>query len=124
MNIKCFILISYNYAGFGLVFSKTIYLTFAPFYGLNLIINEEQEVKLKNTDYCSTEISFNLKKDQFEVIVRNFWKDPVSDETIDSKISMFSNWERHDNTNIKDLKELMQRINKEVNKNKVIISHY
>ncbi len=103
--------VSFNYGAWSLVFSKTIDLPFTPFLGLGLIINDEKEyeVKFENNDYCKTLISYNLEKNQFEINVRNVWKRPVSDETIDYVIEMFSDWERHDQTNVVVLKELMSR---------------
>lgn len=103
--------VSFNYGGWSLVFSKTIELPFAPFFGLGIITNDEKEheVKLENNDYCRTVISWNLDKQQFEINVRHIWRNPVSDETVDSTLLEFSDWKRHDITDIQDLKDLMAR---------------
>lgn len=101
--------VSYNYGGRALVFSKDLNLPFPPFFGLGIIINDEKEhtIFLENNDYCTTIISYNLEKEQVEINVRNVWRRPVSDETIDETIDMFSDWQRHDNEDVNLLKELM-----------------
>ena len=110
--MKTEICVSYNYGGWSLVYSKTIELPFAPFFGLGILINEEKEhyVRLKNNECCSTIINYNLEKQQFEINVRNVWRNPVTDETIDDVIERFSDWEKQHSTNISDLKELMLRM--------------
>ena len=112
---KTEIWISFNYGGWNLVFSKNFELSFIPFFGLQLTetIDEDNEnkIKLNNNDYTITTIDYNITNDQFDIDIRNHWKYPVSDETIDDTIKLFGlhNWNRQDNTNIDDLKELMLR---------------
>jgi hypothetical protein len=112
---KTEIWISFNYGGWNLVFSKKFELRFVPFFGLQLTetVNGdyENEIKLNNNDYTITTIDYNINNDQFDIDIRNHWKYPVSDETIDDTIKNFKlhSWDRHDNTNIDDLKELMLR---------------
>ena len=98
----------------GHQFIVIIELTFQPFFGLEIIFNDEKEykVELVNNDYCNTSIGYNIEKKQFEIDVRNVWKQPVTDETIDYVIEQFSDWEKRHNINIYDLKELMLRNNK------------
>ena len=106
--MKTEIWVSYNYGGWSLVYSKNIDLPFQPFFGLEIIFNDEKEysVKLNNGN---TSISYNLEKQQFEINVRNVWKQPVTNETIDYVIEQFSDWEKRHNVNTYDLKELMLR---------------
>ncbi len=110
--MKTEIWVSFNYRGYSLVYSKTILLPFAPFFGLSIITNDEMEyeIRLINDNYCRTTISYNLQKQQFEVNVRNIWKQPVTRETVDGVIEEFSDWERKDITNINDLIELMKAV--------------
>ena len=109
--MKTEIWVSFNYGGWSLVYSKIIELPFTPFIGLDIIFNDEKEysVTLNDNAYCSTIISYNLEKQQFEIDVRNAWKQPVTNETVDYVIDQFSDWEKRHNTNIDDLKELMLR---------------
>jgi hypothetical protein len=101
--------VSFNYGGWSLVFSKYYELPFTPFFGLGIIINNKKEyiIKLENDNYCSTDISWNIEKQQFDINVRNIWRHPVTNDTIDYELEIFSDWKRHDNTNIQDFKELM-----------------
>jgi hypothetical protein len=107
--MKTEIWVSFNYGGWSLVYSKIIELPFPPFIGLDIIFNDEKgySVTLNDNDYCSTIISYNLEKQQFEIDVRNVWKQPVTDETVDMVIEEYSDWEKRHSTNIDDLKELM-----------------
>lgn len=106
--------VTFNYGGWQLWFTKVFNFDFVPFYGLQLLdITDEHEniIRLENTDYCDTEIYYDIRRKEFGVDVRNKWKQPVADETIDSVIEMFQahEWDRLDTTNIEDLKELMHR---------------
>lgn len=117
MKYKTEIWISYNYGGWSLIYSKVFDLPFVPFFGLGLIFDDanEYEIKLENSDsffsLSITNISYNIEKEQFEVDIRNVWKKTVSDDTIDSVIKKFSNWEKRHNTDIDSLKNLMKRNN-------------
>jgi hypothetical protein len=108
--MKTQIYTSYNYGGWSLVYKKIIELPFVPFFGLGIITNDEKEyeVKLENNNHCTTIIDYNLQKQQFEIDIRNVWKQPVSDETIDEVIEQFSDWEQIHQTNISDLKKIMK----------------
>jgi hypothetical protein len=111
---KYLICISFNYGCWNLVFSKNFELPFIPFFGLQLtevVDDDENEIKLNNNDYIITTIDYNINNAQFDIHIRNHWKYPVSDETINDTIKthQLHNWNRHDNTNIDDLKELMSR---------------
>lgn len=112
---KTEIWISFNYGGWNLVFSKNFDLPFVPFFDLQLTetVNDDYEhvIKLNNNDYTITTIDYNINNNQFDIDIRNIWRYPVSDETIDEAIKRFKlhNWYRHDNTNIDELKELMLR---------------
>lgn len=113
--MKAEIWVSFNYGGLTIQFSKVIELAFQPFVGL--WICEETEggdqntIQLNENDYCHTIICYYPRTKMFEVNVRNLWKRPVDDETIDSEIETFTRfgWNRMDSTNIKELKELMAR---------------
>ena len=108
--------VSYNYGGSTLVFSKTIDLPFTPFFGMGIVINEEKgyTIKLENKSYCNTIIDWNTLRQQFEVRIRNIWYRTVQDSVIDKVLDMFSDWERHDQTDITALKELMVKDNVEI----------
>lgn len=109
MKYKTEIWISYNYGGWSLIYSKVFDLPFVPFIGLGIIFDDkEYEITLENNDYCTTEISYNLEKKQFEVNVRHTWKHLVREETIDSIIKKYSNWENQHN-DIDKLKELIRQ---------------
>lgn len=104
--------VTFNYGGWALWFFKAFELPFAPFYSLWLCHNTddfEHDVRLENNQYCSTIISYDLVANSFHVDVRNKWKQPVSDETIDGEIESFAaaGWERKDTEDIVALKRLM-----------------
>lgn len=113
--MKTEIWVTFNYGGWTIAFSKTFELPFIPFIGLHIddaeADGDEHIIELAENDYCHTYIGYNVKKKMFDVTVRNSWKRPVSDETIDDKIIYFKKhgWERMDSTNIAELKELMKR---------------
>lgn len=112
--MKTEIWVTFNYGGWTLSFSKTFELPFVPFVGLHLDDSDDEDehiVELAENEYCTTYIGYNVKKKMFEVNVRNHWKRPVTDETIDSKLTDFkkNGWSRRDSTNIAELKELMLR---------------
>lgn len=112
MNLyKNNIWVSFNYGSHSLVYSKYITLPFVPFLGFSIIVNDEKEyeIELVNNEYCHTTIKWNIEKEQFEINIRNVWKFPVSDETIDYILEEFSDWERHDQTDIESLKNLMKK---------------
>jgi len=117
--MKTEINVSFNYGGWSLDFRKKIELSFTPFYGL--IINDENNyenhIRLDNNEHCTTQIYYDLNKKLFYVDVRNRWKFPIRDEVVDETLEIFAktNWERVDNTNIDDLKELMNRNAKKQN---------
>jgi hypothetical protein len=106
--------VSFNYGAMQLVFVKTFDLQFTPFIGL-IILEESEEsgnrIELVNNSYCNTDIIYKPDSGEFEVDVRNHWTRPVTDEEVDYQIANFAKfgWERHDTTNIKELKELMLR---------------
>lgn len=108
--------VSYNYGGSSLVFSKTIDLPFTPFFGMGIIINDEKKysIKLENNSYCSTGIDWNIDKNQFKINAINTWYRTVQDSVIDNVLDMFSDWERHDQTDITALKELMAKESVEI----------
>ena len=114
--MKTEIWVSFHYGSWALVYSKVIELTFTPFIGLNLVFNDEKEynVTLENNDYCRTTIVYSIEKQQFEIYVRNIWRNSVTYETIDYIIEQFSDWEKRHNTNIDALKELMSQEYKRV----------
>lgn len=112
--MKTEIEVSFNYGGWGVSFSKTFDLPFAPFYGLWLYDGDkdlEHHVRLDNNDYCSTIISYDTTESTFYVNIRNVWRKAVSDDVIDHTVFTFkkAGWKREDSTNIKELKELMNR---------------
>lgn len=99
--------ISFNYGGYSLVFSKTFELPFTPFYGMWLTDGDNQ-IEFSTNDYNQTVINYDIDKGEFEINLREYWKRPVSDETIDDVIETYKDWKRRDITNIKELKELMK----------------
>ena len=112
--MKTEIWISFNYGAWSLIFSKNFELPFTPFYGLYLldtVDDNENEIHFDKNDYCDTSIEFDVLENSFLVNIRNVWKHPVRDDVVDDIISLFSNtkWKREDRTDIKELKELMNR---------------
>jgi hypothetical protein len=101
--------VSFNYGSNRLVYQKNIRLPFVPFIGLRIIYDDanELDIEIKNDDYTTSVISYDLEKKQFEVNVSIYWKRPVSDEYLDEVIVNFSGWNKKHNTNIDELKELL-----------------
>lgn len=99
--------LSFNYGGWSLQFSKAVDLPFTPFYGMWLTIDDNQ-IQFDTNDFKLTIINYDLSTGGFEINLREYWKRPVSDETIDDIIETYKDWERQDNTNIKELKALMK----------------
>jgi hypothetical protein len=111
---KVKIYISYNYGGWSINFEKEFELPFAPYYDLVLLDNSnnaENNISLVNNDYQITLITYDVVDNSFFVDIRNRWKYPVSDETIDDLIKTFTqtDWIRTDTTDLNKLKELMLR---------------
>lgn len=112
MEYETKIYVTFNYGGWSLRFSKEFNLPFTPFY--NMVLYDEfdgyeNKIELVTNDYCCTTIGYNTDEYRFIIDVRNVWKFPVSDETIDDILMIFQNtgWHRIDDTNIDDLKKLM-----------------
>lgn len=119
--MKIDIWVSFNYGGWMLSFSKTIELPFVPFYGLQLIENDDEHeniIKIETTEFQEALIYYYVGSDQIEINVRERWKRPVSDETIDETIEIYNHfkWIRHDTTNVDELKALMKREHERINK--------
>jgi len=115
-KIKTEVWVTFAYGGWSLKFSKTFELDFAPFYNMVLLDftkKYENTIAFENDDYTSTKIHYYARERKFEVDVRNIWKRPVTDETVDFEIARFkaTGWKRRDTTNVADLKELMKRNN-------------
>ena len=102
---------SYNFGGWGIYFSKVIELPCAPFYGFMII----------ESDRDGNELSFTIKEDDiisywpydksFHVDIREYWKPGTGAENVDSVLESHKifKWNRKDQTNIKDMKDLMIR---------------
>jgi hypothetical protein len=110
MIYKTEILVQYNFGGRSLVYSKTFDLPFVPFIGLEIIFDDKKgyEIILENNDSCTTIISYNLEKNQFEVTVRT-WKHLVDEETIDLIVEKYTNWKKMHSINVDELKKYMNR---------------
>ena len=113
--MKIEVYVTFAYGAHELQFKKQFKLEFAPFYGLVLFDftkDYENTIRLENSDYCDTTIYYDVRKKYFEINVRNRWKRPVTDETIDHEIEKFNatGWKRKDTTDVPGLKELMHRI--------------
>lgn len=108
---KTDIWVSFNYGGWSLTFKRRFYLPFVPFYNMGLCFDSEKEysIRLENNEYLTTHIDYSIDKANFCVFIDECWKQPVSDETIDDVLNMYSSWQRIDNTDDKELKELMKR---------------
>lgn len=114
---KTEVYISYGYGAWKIRFKKEFNLPFVPFYDIILYDNNdgyENTIRLGNTDYQTTDIMYDTNSNKFNISVRNVWRQPVSDTTIDDILKMFENthWIRTDNTDISKFKELMNRNNK------------
>ncbi len=106
--------ISHSYGMYSLDFYKEFDLPFTPFY--NMVLNftnnmHEHFIYCINNDYCTTEITYDIKEKTFNIDIRHSDIHRVSDETIDETIELFQQTEftRTDNTNIDALKSLMKR---------------
>ena len=105
---------TFNYGGWSLQFKKVFELPCAPYYGLGIFDekdNQEQLIELNTHEYQKTRIQFHLVENQFVIEVRDLWKFPVRDDVVDEVISEHKlfGWERTDTTNVDELKELMNR---------------
>jgi hypothetical protein len=112
MEYRTEIWVSYNYGGWSIVYSKVFDLPFVPFYGVGIIFDDKKEYKiiLENNDFCTTIISYNIEKNQFDVNIRYDWKYPTSNETIDFLTFKFSEWKKqYNSTDIDELKKIMKK---------------
>lgn len=121
MTYKIDVWVTHSYGYYEIRFRKVFNLPFVPFIGLILCDNiddNELMVELRNNEYCSTRIHYHLDINEFEVNIREPWRNPVTDETIDYVISSFTKagWERKDQTDIADLKKLMTIEHERTNK--------
>ena len=114
--MKVQVWVSYNYGAYSLKFVKDFDLPFAPFYNMVLFdtsdnFTDENDIRLVNNDYCDTNIIWYATDEFFEVDVRNIWKHPVTDSTIDDIIKKFfaTKWDREDTEDIAKLKQLMKK---------------
>lgn len=113
--MKTEIWVTFNYGAWVISFKKRFDLPFTPVLGIQIydeVGEYENTISLENVDgFCSTTIQYLTKEKSFLVDVRNFWKHPVTANVIDTEIEIFTNtgWERVDDTNIDDLKNLMKR---------------
>ena len=116
--MKTEVWVSYSYGGTSLVFSKEFQLPFAPFFGMQITIDKDGEnyISLDNDDYTYTVIQYDPFEDCFLVNVRNTWKRPVTEQTVDEVLEQFSKWKRQDSSNIQELKDLMKRNYEEQNR--------
>jgi len=112
--MKTEIWVSFNYYSYNLIFLKEFEFPFTPFLGLTILDTKddfENNIQLNNTNYCHTNITYNVKKNCFVIDVINLWQYPISKETIDDTIRCFINtgWVRKDKTDIDSLKDLMNK---------------
>lgn len=117
MKYKVEIWVSHNYGGWTIQYAKQFELPFPPFYGMWITeSNEKHEnsIRLDTNGYQLTIINYDVNENKFDITIREYWKQPVSDETIDEVIETFSDlgWTRKDYTNIKELKDLMKQNHK------------
>jgi len=107
----------HSYGAWEITFKKNFDLPCTPFIGM-FILDEvgdaECQIELANNQYKSTMIFYYTKTKSFIVDIREHWRQPVTDETIDDIIKYFTvcGWERTDTTDIVALKELMNRNNR------------
>lgn len=112
--MKTIVNVEFYYRGFGLRFRKEFDLPFTPFYNMTLyegtIDEEENIIRLENSDYCKTFIIYDATKNLFDIDVHNIWKAPIAEDVIDDVIEVFRyfKWERTDTTDIPRLKDLMR----------------
>ena len=112
--MKTIVELDYSYGYLSITFVKEFQFNFAPFYDLVIFEkNEEYEFinELVNTKYTKTIISINVIENCFEVDIMEFWREPVTGETIDDifeKAKAF-NWKRTDSTDVNMLKDLMKK---------------
>ena len=115
--------ITYNYNSKHLSFSKMFELPFVPFYNMWLIDEKDgvkNEIKIENNRFVNSIIEYEMNRRTFNIYIRENWKYPVSDETIDDILDKFkkTEWNREDNTDIIKMKQLMvDDYNKNIKKN-------
>lgn len=114
MSYKTELWVSFNYGAYSFRFLKTIELDFAPFYGLTLFEQKDgydHEVEIKSNEYCESRIAYAPNTKSFVIEVKNWWKNPVTDDTIDYTLSEFRRfgYKREDTTDALALKRLMEQ---------------
>lgn len=113
--MKTEIWVTFNYGGWRIAFKKEFEFPFIP--SLGIIIQDEKDggientIELIETEYRGVSIYYNTLRKSFEINIREHWRYPVSDETVDGTIEMFmeTDWTRCDTTNISELKDLMRK---------------
>ena len=114
MNMKTEIYMIHSYGAWQITFKKTFNLPFVPFIGLFIldeVEDNEVQIELADNKYVRTIIYYFPKQEMFTVDIREHWREPVTDETIDDILKYFTacEWERRDDTDISQLKELMHK---------------
>jgi hypothetical protein len=110
MMYKVKISVYFNYGGITLGFKKNMELPFVPYLGLSIIFDDEKEYELKldSDNNYKTDIGYNIKKNQFEIIIHEYCRYQISDEKLNYIFDKFSDWEKlHD---LEDEKKLMNSL--------------
>lgn len=119
MKHKIEVWVTFHYGSYHLAFKKNFDWNFTPF--PEMVLFEEHSlhgyenlIEFKTNAYSSTTIMYmsnmdSPKDSSWFVEVRNTWKNPVTDDTIDYTIENFARfgWTREDTTDIQALKHLM-----------------
>jgi len=113
-SYKTKIYVDHHYGAWEIRFEKTFDLPFPPTHNIHLLDvcdGIENTISLETNNYTYTHILYDIHLNIFYVDIRNQWKSPVTDETVDDVLEIFekTGWKRTDRTNIKELKELMLR---------------
>lgn len=98
----------YTYGIYSLIFSKTINLPFVPFFGLSILIDDDDfRIELNNDAHCRTLIDWNLQRQWFKINVRV--NAELAHYDVDGILKAHADWEREDDTHIEALKELINQ---------------
>ena len=91
----------YKCGGWSIDFKKTIELPFAPFYGLNILVNRKTEhfIRLVDNDYQNTTIIWDDDYKDFDTSV------------VDDALETHKDWLRTDKTDINRFKSVLNRNN-------------
>jgi hypothetical protein len=109
---------TYQFQEYDLIFETHIQLPFPPYMGLTIEDSLGLMIPLMCDENNATDINYNINTNQFSVHVAKLLRYPISNLILDRivKKHLDNGWQRKDNTDINKLKELMNEIEKRLEK--------